>query len=144
MFINPLFLRNDKEKIDGADGCRINKIKFRNRWVHPEGWYFEEDDYPRSGTRFCVWEGAKRIVRLSSGEGRGDEKPHSSIAPFFSATRRHDTAKKRNNQPRELTAGLCSFFVAAGGRWKLTTPLAESTALFFPPPPPPSLFCATY
>lgn len=82
--------------------------------------------------------GAKRIVRLSSG---GNEKPHSSIAPFFSATRRHDAAKKRNNQPRELSAGLCSFFVAAGGRWKLTTPLAESTALFFPPPPPPSLFC---
>ena len=78
---------------------------------------------------FARAEGAKRIVRPAR-SGR-DEKPHSWIVPFFSATPRHRRPSKKRNNPADE---LCSFFVPTGGRWKLTIlPLAESTALFFPP-----------
>lgn len=89
----------------------------------------------------------KRIVRLA--RSGATKKPHSWIVPFFLATPRHNDVAKSEIINRWSRAGLCSFFVPVGGRWKLTTPLAETIALFSPlllcflPPLLYSLCCPT-
>lgn len=100
MFINPLFLRNDKEKIDGADGCRINKIKFRNRWVHPEGWYFEEDDYPDLARDFACGRGRNELFDCRR-EREGGTKNRIPRSRHFSRQRDATTRQKSEIISRE-------------------------------------------